>query len=183
MLSNPSPSLGASSRLRQNGFRPRRSPRLAFSIPIRVFGKNLEGRSFYEDSSTLVIAREGGLIRLAQTLAPNLHIYIHCHPTNQGGRFRVVGEHSTSKSLHRYWGVELLKPGENLWGVEFPQLSEEDGRAVRVVLACPNCRRCERSFVDEAQIEFLHERGGVIRECPTCKVSALWREVPYSEAA
>ncbi len=181
MPSNFSPQPSVSSGLRLDGLRPRRSTRLACRIPIRVFGRNLEGRTFYEDSSTLVITREGGLIRLAQTPAPNLHIYIHCHPTNQGGRFRVVGEYSTSKSLHRYWGVELLKPAENLWGIEFPDPGPEDGRAVRVILACPNCRRRERQFMDEAQIEFFHERGGVIRECPSCKISALWKGVPYFE--
>ncbi len=146
-----------------------------------MFGKNREGRTFYEDSSTLVVTREGGLIRLAQAPDPNLHIYIFCHPTNQGGRFRVVGEYSPSKSLHRYWGVELLKPEENPWGMEFPELRQEDHRAVRVLLACPSCRRRERLFMDEAQVEFLHERGGIIRECPACKVSGLWKEVPYIE--
>jgi hypothetical protein len=161
----------------------RRSPRLAQQIPIRVYGTNSEGRSFYEDSSTLVVNQGGGLIRLGQDLAPDHHVFIFCHPTNQGGRFRVVGEHNQSETENRYWGVELLTPEENIWGVEFPDLGPEDIGAVRVLLACPSCERQERMSMNESEVELLHERGGLERECPACKVTSLWKEVPFLDEA
>ncbi len=159
--------------------RERRSPRLAHPLPIRVFGTNVDGKNFFELSTTVVVNREGALILLNQIPAPQKEIFIYCPRSDRGGRFRVVGDRQVGEGSQKYWGVECTSEATNVWGVSFPELTPDDRGAVRVLLACPVCGSREHVFMTESQVEILQEKGRLPRDCRQCKITSLWQEVPY----
>ena len=161
----------------------RRSPRLAFPAPIRVMGQNTAGNYFYENTSTLVVNREGARIHLTENPAPGKDLFILSQETDRGGRFRLVGDRRELAGLYRSWGVELVKAPQNIWGIEFPTLEPNDRDAVRVMLKCEACHTRERLYLEEDRVESMIEGGGLRRECGVCKLPRLWVVVPYVDEA
>jgi hypothetical protein len=162
--------------------RQRRSPRLAIRLPIRVYGTDFRGTDFVEDSSTLVVNLHGAKIRLIRQLIPEQEIRIACRPTEQEAVFRVVCQAGEIQGRHSFWGVETLSPEENIWGVSFPAMGPEDRGSVRVLLQCPKCLARELHYLNEPLLQAIEEVGGLLRACPTCKATGLWKQIPYGEA-
>ena len=162
--------------------RPRRSPRLALELPIRVFGTDPEGTEFVEDSQTLTVSQHGAKIRLNHQLVPEHEIKIVCLQTQQESVFRVVAKASVAEPSHTLWGIECMNPAHDIWGVDTPPLSPEDQHFVRVMLQCPECRTRELFFVDESRLESINAFGGVVRDCLACGSTGIWTQVPYYES-
>lgn len=103
----------------------RRSPRLVYPSRIRVIGQDKSGHNFFEDTCTLVVNREGARIHLHRDPDPRKDIFILSFQTDEGGRFRVVGERGEADGDGKSWGVELVKAPQkmktrNIWGSSFP---------------------------------------------------------------
>lgn len=163
--------------------RQRRSPRIASQMPIRVFGQDTEGNNFYEDSSTLVVDQEGARILLSQKPDPSKDLFILCHKTDQGGRFRLVGPRGRFEPQHESWGVESVNGSKNIWGIQFPTSQAEDLRAVRVMLACTDCHTRRQLFLNESLVEWLSQKGTTRRDCQVCNGPRLSVLVPYADKA
>jgi hypothetical protein len=167
----------------------RRSPRLVYPTRIRVIGQDISGQSFYEDTATLVVNREGARIQLTKDPDPREDIFILSLQTDEGGSFRVVGERGEAEGLYKSWAVELVKApqkmkvAQNIWGIEFPTLEPDDKGAVRVMLECEACHTRERLYLEENQVDTIIEAGGLHRECGICKLPRLWAVVPYVDQA
>lgn len=167
----------------------RRSPRLAYPTRIRVIGQDTSGRSFFEDTATLVVNREGARIHLTKDPDPRKDIFILSFQTDEGGRFRVVGERGEAEGLYKSWGVELVKApqkmkvAQSIWGIEFPTLEPDEKGAVRVMLECEACHTRERLYLEENQVDTIIEAGGLHRECRVCKLPRVWAVVPYVDQA
>ncbi len=179
--------------------RQRRSPRRALELPIRVSGMDFQGRDFVEDSTTLVVNRHGAKIQLKRKLIPDQEIRILCQGNNRETLFRVVSEAGEATSEFSFWGVECLKPGENIWeggiprpgprplpkagpqlgsrpGPQLdPKLSGKDQLPVQVVLRCSKCGMRELTDLDEKQIQHIRKSKGLVRGCPACGETSLWK--------
>lgn len=185
--------------------RQRRSPRQALEVPIRVSGTDFQGRDFVEDSTTLVVSRHGAKIRLTRKLIPEMEIRILCQGNKREGLFRVVGQAGEPMGEFSFWGVECLEPAENIWegGVAMPaskpgsrpaplpspqlapkpvpQLdakpSSKDKPPVQAWLRCSKCGMRELVDLDETQIQAMRKLKGLVRSCPACGATGLWRRV------
>jgi hypothetical protein len=156
---------------------------------IRVIGQDRSGQSFFEDTSTLVVNREGARIHLTKDPDPENDIFILSIETDEGARFRVVGERGEAQGPYKSWGVEVVKAPQkmkgplNIWGIEFPTLQPDEKGAVRVMLECEACHTRERLYLEEDRVETIIEAGGLRRECGVCKLPRLWAVVPYVDEA
>jgi hypothetical protein len=189
--------------------RQRRSPRRALELAIRVFGTDFQGRDFVEDSTTLVVSRHGAKIQLTRKLIPEQEIQILCQGNNREGLFRVVSQVGEATSEFSFWGVECLKPDENIWEGALPrprpkpeprpgpqpdpklgsrsgpQLdpklgskpSWKDNSALQVVLRCANCGMRELVDLNERQIQHMRKSKGLLRDCPACGATSLWKGI------
>src|SRR5713226_3323527 len=86
--------------------RPRRTPRLAVGLPIRVYAIDFKGVDFTEDSTTVVVNLHGAKICLARQLIPEQEIRILSRTTDQEAVFRVVGRVGGTENQHTFWGIE-----------------------------------------------------------------------------
>jgi len=181
--------------------RQRRSPRHAVELAIRIFGTDFQGRDFVEDSATEVISPHGAKIRLKRQLIPEQEIRILCRGNNREAVFRVVGKAGEPTSDFSFWGVECLNPEENIWegtlprpgsepvprsGPELvprpgPQLDSKPGSKdkwpVQIMLRCSKCGMRELIDLDETQIQAIRKSKGLVRACPACGASSLWKRV------
>ncbi len=160
--------------------RPRRSPRLAMMLPIRVFGFDYHGVDFVQDGSTAVVNQHGAKIWLNRNLIPEQEIRILCQVTQHDSVFRVVCRAVGTERDSIFWGVECLESNHNIWGIEFPEAEPEDQRSVRMMIQCPECRARELLHAEERLVEVVQEMGGLLRNCRCCGKSSVWKPVPYA---
>jgi len=174
----------------------RRSPRQALELPIRVFGVDCQGTHFVEDSTTLVVSRHGAKIRLTRELIPDMEILILCQDSQHEGLFRVVGQAGEPMGDFSFWGVECLEPVKDIYETEVatpasepgsevapepvPQLDlnlSEDTFFVQAWLRCSQCGMREPVELEETQIQAMRKSKGLMRNCPLCGTSTVWRLV------
>ena len=134
-----------------------------------------------EDSVTIVVNLHGAKIRMAHQLLPDQEIHLVSRMTGQEAVFRVVSKVEGLNLQYSYWGVEILEPGKNIWGVDLPPLQPGDQVTVRVVLECPTCLAREPVRLDEKLLAHLEEEGGIPRTCRTCESSGRWKVLPFQE--
>jgi hypothetical protein len=98
----------------------RRSSRVFTRIPVRARGKNNQGRSFKQNSQTIVINAHGGLLYLQEEVTLGSELVLVNPVTEEEQDCRVVYIGDTSDKGTRV-GVEFLSPSPHFWGVEFAQ--------------------------------------------------------------
>jgi hypothetical protein len=151
----------------------RRSERIQLEIPIRVIGFALEKNEFSEETTTIVVNREGGRIKLKQKIVPRSEIRIINLESYKEADFRVVGPTRLEGKEVAEWGVEYMERGHNIWGIDFPspQSSEEEAGTL---LECRVCHKQEMRIVSPMEMEALRSTGIVAYSCENCKKLTYW---------
>lgn len=160
----------------------RRSDRIAIELPIVVSGTDCLGEAFLEQSNTTVIARQGAKIMLLRKLVPEQELNIRCLKTGRECDARVVGQTGGDGQKSSY-GVELLDPNVDLWGIDFHPLDESATALGRALLECLRCRSQELAYLDEFEVEVLETNNYLSRHCKRCADSSLWRKASAQEGA
>src|SRR5512135_3540602 len=156
----------------------RRSDRVSLSLPIVVSGTDIAGgHDFVENARTLLVSRSGATIVLTRTLGPEQTIFIKCGATQKEAEARVVGQLGIQLDCHIY-GVAVLDPSVELWGVRFPELPPADKALGRVCLQCISCRTREVCYLSEVELEVFEVNHNLGRNCAQCRERTLWKEVP-----
>src|ERR1700704_1520160 len=103
----------------------------AVALQIEVVGADLDGQQYMERTQTLTITRDGATILLANKLAPESELIIRNVLTGEEAPVRVVGHIREDVSGHVY-GVALMDPSVDLWGIELSSTQREN----RIILEC-----------------------------------------------
>ncbi len=170
-----------------------RSPGRALELAIRVFGTDFQGREFVEDAETSVVSRHGAMVRLKRKLIPEQEIRILCQGNNREAVFRVVCQAGEATNEFSFWEVECLNPEENIWEGARPRprpklgptldpqvnptQSSNDRPPGQVTLRCSNCGMRELIDLDQTQVQAIHKLKGLVRGCPACGATGLWKRV------
>lgn len=172
MARTPEPS--KTSRVRKR----RTSDRVSLSFPITVSGTDIAGgRDFVEQARTLLVSRSGATIVLTRVLGPEQTLFIKCGATQKEAEARVVGQLGIQLDCHIY-GVALLDPTVEMWGVRFPTPSESEKALGRVCLGCINCNTREVVYLSEVEMDVFDANHNLGRSCNQCRDWTLWKEVP-----
>jgi hypothetical protein len=155
--------------------RKRRSDRITVQLPIVISGVDVLGETFVESARTIVIARYGAKILCQRKLAPQLEITLHCLMTNLDALARIVGRVSEDSTGTSY-GLELLDPEIDIWGVEFPPVERSAQALGRVLVECIHCQRREIVYLNAFEAEVLERSHTLWRDCKRCGEASLWRE-------
>src|SRR5579863_79122 len=107
---------------------------IACKLEIEVFGADLDGRQFIEQTRTLTITRDGATIPLANKLAPESELIVRNPVTNQETVALVVDLAQEQDCVHVY-GIVFADPSVNLWQVEFPAIQSKK----TIVMECSRC--------------------------------------------
>lgn len=152
----------------------RRSERIRVSIPIMVAGLDPSGAEFSEETRTAIVNREGALILLKHSLAPQQNIRIINLQSEAAADFRIVGPTRLATDEGTEWGVEYLKAGMEIWGVDFPFRPEEKQGQASALLECLTCHKKYFWPLTLVEIEVLESTGIIENFCNACVKSTSW---------
>jgi hypothetical protein len=153
----------------------RASERIEREVPIEVAGADCWGRQFFDRTHAVVIARSGGKIGLERKLVSQQEVTIRCMATRREAEALIVGVLGQTKGTY-YYGVKFLGEANNIWGVEFPVLTEPEGVTAQVLLECLGCKNREAIGLTIFELEVLEVNGHISRTCKVCRDASLWRK-------
>jgi hypothetical protein len=161
----------------------RRSDRVSLTLLLEASGVDSQGKEFKAPARTLLINRTGAVIILSHDLAPDQQIHLRRRAPNEAHRqadARVVGQFGQQKEGHLY-GVELLDPSVDLWGVEFPPSPESLEAVARMLVECSYCRNREVVHLNELELRAFEANRGIARHCKVCGVPSIWVQAPHED--
>jgi hypothetical protein len=161
----------------------RRSDRVSLILLLQVSGVDVNGQEFAEPSRTMQINRTGAVILLDRDLRPDQHIEIQRKAASESHRqskARVVGQFGRQKEGYIY-GIEILTPESDLWGIEFPPIAESEEAVARMLLECTYCRGREVVYLNELELRGFETTRGIARHCKVCGVPSIWTQAPHED--
>jgi hypothetical protein len=159
----------------------RRSDRVSVELPIQMFGSDATGRVFFEEGRATVVNRDGAKIEVARKLAPQQELTIKCLETGREAEVRVVGQIEAGPQGYTY-GISLIDPETNPWGIEFPPIAESEDAIGRAVLECLACHTREVTYLDDFELEVLEANQSLSRHCKRCSDASVWKK-SFAEVA
>jgi hypothetical protein len=142
-------------------------------------GNDTHGNAFDETTYTLVVNRSGALIVVEHLLQLGAVIEITNIKSRISCSFVVVMRAAGSLSGTPEWGVKCLEPEMEIWGVHFPDRSQEPAEAdlTHVLLECRECSSREMAALTVEQYRRLEAQSRLPRLCPKCGVIRDWKFV------
>lgn len=161
----------------------RRSDRVSLILLLEASGTDINGQEFAEPSRTMQINRTGAVILLDRDLRPDQHIDIKRKAASEAHRqskVRIVGQFGRQKEGYVY-GIEILQPESDVWGIEFPPIAESEEAVARMLLECTYCRGREVVYLNELELRGFETTRGIARYCKTCGVPSIWTQAPHED--
>src|ERR1700722_18202685 len=161
----------------------RRSDRVSLTLLLEASGKDINEQEFTGPARTMQINRTGAVILLDRDLRPDQHINIKRKAASEAHRqskVRVVGQFGRQKEGYVY-GIEILQPENDVWGIEFPPIAESEEAVARMLLECTYCRGREVVYLNELELRGFETTRGIARHCKTCGVPSIWTQAPHED--
>lgn len=151
----------------------RRSERILQRIPIEVSGATTVGSQFAERTNTIMISAFGGSISLGQELQPDQFVHIRNLATGIEEDFRIVRLINVIFSVRREYGVEVLNPHSEIWGVKFAAPPEAEQPAA--LMQCAGCKKVSLVSLSASQLDIFLQMGAISLHCESCDMTTRWR--------
>ena len=161
----------------------RRTDRVSLTLLLEVSGTDSRGKEFKAPARTLLLNRGGGVIIFEGELAPEQRIHIQRRAASESHRkteVRVVGQFGRQRDGFLY-GIEIIDPEVDLWGVEFPPIADSLEAVARMLLECSYCRSREVVHLNELELRAFETNRGIARHCKTCGVPSIWTQAPHED--
>jgi hypothetical protein len=153
----------------------RKTDRVTLTIQIQIFGSNIAGMAFTEDTHTIELSPHGALIATKRQLAPQDEILIRREKTGKEADAKVVGQVASGPEGFVY-AIRFLDPDVNLWDINFVPLSESEKAVGRTLLECARCKQREVVYLEEFEVEVYKSIQYIFRACQRCRESTIWKQ-------
>ena len=157
----------------------RQSDRIAFRMPVEASWFGSGGVAVKQIAQTLLVSRNGGVIRLQEKLLQNQELTLKRSlegDLSKTARARIVAEIDKEPEGFLY-AIHLLDPGSDFWDIEFPTLAKADEALARMLMECSFCQRREVVYLNELELRSFEIRRCVARLCKLCDAPSIWVEV------
>ena len=163
----------------------RQSDRVSFRMPVEASWMDSSGMVHRQVVETLLVSRNGGVLRLAEKLLTGQEISLR-RPLEGDGikttRARVVAEIDKEPEGFLY-AVHILEPRADFWDIEFPTPQRADEALARMLMECGFCQRREVVYLNELELKSFESRRCVARICKVCDAPSIWVETQPDTAA
>lgn len=159
----------------------RRSDRVIIRVPVRRSAVDATGEKFSEEGHTLTINRHGATIALNRKLSPGLRLTIRSVTNEKESSALVMGQMGGQSNV-RIYGIALLEPNPNLWGIQFPPLPESEEGLAKVLMECSACKAREVVYLDELETDVFEGNQNLPRSCSQCGTWTLWSHIQRAVA-
>jgi PilZ domain len=161
----------------------RRTDRVSLTLLLEASGRDNHGQEFKEPSRTALINRSGGMIVIRRELTPSQTIHLQRRSPTEAHRHadvRIVGELGRLEDGNLY-GVEILDPATDLWGVEFPPIADGAEAMARMLVECTYCHSREVVHLTELELRAFETNRGIARYCKACSVPSIWIQAAHED--
>lgn len=156
----------------------RQSDRVSFRMPLEASWATSDGATFTQTAETLLVSRNGGVLRLTEKLAAGQELHLRRSLEGdhwKNARARVVAE--IDQDLNGFlYAIHLLEPRSDFWGIDFPAPHKAEEALARLLMECSFCERREVVYLDELQLKSFEVRRCVARLCRHCDSPSIWVE-------
>jgi hypothetical protein len=98
----------------------RRASRVLIRIPIKIYSNGIQGQPLDTPAEAIAVSRYGALLRAPYSPTLGSQVEILNGHSQETREFRVVRIEKPDADGLFHWGVEILYPMRNFWGIQFP---------------------------------------------------------------
>lgn len=160
--------------------RMRQSDRVTMQLQVEASWSDHSGTAMKTSAHTLLISRNGGVIRLAEKIFPGQEIVLHRKlegDQTKSARARIMAEIDHEPDGFIY-AVAILDPRLDFWEIEFPSPHKAEEALARMLMECSFCQRREVVYLNEMELKSFEVRKCVARHCKHCDSPSIWVEIP-----
>ena len=161
--------------MRSDGLR--QSDRVNFRMPVEASWTTSDGAAVKHVAETLLVSRNGGVLRLDQKLTVGQEITLRRMEGDlvKTTRARVVAEIDKEPDGFLY-AIQITEPRADFWDIEFPAPYKADEALARLLMECGFCQRREVVYLNELELKSFEVRKCVARLCKHCDTPSIWIE-------
>lgn len=161
--------------MRSDGLR--QSDRVSFRMPVEASWTTSGGGATKQTAETLLVSRNGGVLRLDAKLEAGQEIALRRFEGDQAkaARARVVAEIDMEPGGFLY-AIQLLEPRTDFWDIDFPSPHTAEEALARLLMECGFCQRREVVYLNELELKSFEVRKCVARLCKHCDSPSIWIE-------
>ena len=161
----------------------RQSDRVVLRVPVVASWHDSSGQPVSQAVETLLISRNGAVLRLAEQMAAGQDITLlrHINNTVQKTATAAVVVEIDRDSRGFIYAVALRDPQPDFWDIDFPAPAEAADALARMLMECSFCRRREIVYLNELELKSFEVRKCIARICKHCSAPSIWTEARSEE--
>jgi hypothetical protein len=147
-------------------------------MPVEASWIGNGGGEVRQSAETLLVSRNGGVMRLTEKLFPGQEITIRRQREGDKwkiARARVVAEIDQEPEGFLY-AIAIVDPRADFWDIDFPAPHQAQEALARLLMECSFCQRREVVYLNEPELKSFEIRKCVARVCPHCDAPSVWIE-------
>jgi hypothetical protein len=156
----------------------RQSDRVTLHMQVDASWSNSSGETVRQSAQTLLVSRNGGVIRLQEKLFSNQEVTLHRKlegDQSKAVRARIVAEIDREPEGFIY-AIAILDPRADFWDIEFPAPHKAEEAFARLLMECSFCQRREVVYLNEMELKSFEIRKCAARLCRHCDSPSIWVE-------
>jgi len=156
----------------------RQSDRVSLQMQVDASWYSTHGTVVKQSAQTLLVSRNGGVLRLQEKLFPGQELTLHRKlegDQSKTVRARIMAEIDREAEGFIY-AVAILEPRVDFWGIEFPAPHKAEEALARLLMECSFCQRREVVYLNEMELKSFEVRKCVARHCKLCDSPSIWIE-------
>jgi hypothetical protein len=156
----------------------RQSDRVTLQMQVEASWSNSSGTANRQTAQTLLVSRNGGVIRLNEKLFPGQELTLFRRlegDQTKTVRARIVAEIDREPEGFIY-AIAILDPRADFWDIDFPAPHQAQEALARLLMECSFCQRREVVYLNEMELKSFEIRKCVARLCRHCDSPSIWIE-------
>ena len=156
----------------------RQSDRISLRLHVDASWFGTDGTAVKQKAETLLVSRNGGVVRLTEKLFAGQEITLHRKlegDQTKAARARIMAEIDREGDGFLY-AIAILEPRVDFWDIEFPSVHKAEEALARMLMECSFCQRREVVYLNEMELKSFEIRRCIARLCPHCDSPSIWVE-------
>lgn len=156
----------------------RQSDRISLQMQVEASWYATNGTLIRQGAQTLLVSRNGGVIRLEEKLFAGQDMTLH--RKLEGDQIKSVRARIVAEIDHEpegfIYAISILEPRLDFWDIEFPAPHKAEEALARMLMECSFCERREVVYLNEMELKSFEIRKCVARLCKHCDSPSIWVE-------
>ncbi|MGC2764467.1 MAG: PilZ domain-containing protein [Candidatus Acidiferrum sp.] len=156
----------------------RQSDRISLQMQVEASWFSSSGAAARQSAQTLLVSRNGGVIRLQEKLFAGQEITLHRRldgDQTKTVRARIVAEIDREPDGFIY-ALAILDPRADFWNIDFSAPHKAEEALARLLMECSFCQRREVVYLNEMELKSFEIRKCAARLCTHCDSPSIWVE-------